>query len=105
MVGFLARRLIWKFQDSKRHSAGIWHDGRFLDSRDGPLTWLTDETHVQLWHPLDEEPSAVLAWRALLEAHQIQQPFKQAHREIYVLTDAERQAVCKWTDAALGGAK
>ena len=33
----------------------------------------------------------MLAWRAWLEANHIQQPFKQAHREIYVLTDAERQ--------------
>jgi hypothetical protein len=32
----------------------------------------------------------VLAWRQWLEAHQVQQPFKQAHREIYPLTDAER---------------
>jgi hypothetical protein len=31
----------------------------------------------------------VAAWRSWLEAQQIQQPFKQAHREIYVLTDAE----------------
>jgi hypothetical protein len=34
----------------------------------------------------------VQAWREWLEAHGIRQPFKQAHREIYILTDAERQS-------------
>jgi hypothetical protein len=32
----------------------------------------------------------VLAWRDWLATCEIQQPFKQAHREIYLLTDAER---------------
>jgi hypothetical protein len=32
----------------------------------------------------------VLAWRDWLDRHQVRQPFKQAHREIYVLTEAER---------------
>ncbi len=31
------------------------------------------------------------AWRERLEAWEVRQPFKQAHREIYLLTDAERQ--------------
>src|SRR5262249_37739268 len=43
-----------------------------------------------LWHPIGHSTNEVLAWRAALERHGIRQPFKQAHREIYVLTDAER---------------
>jgi hypothetical protein len=31
----------------------------------------------------------VLEWRNWLAQHQVQQPFKQAHREVYILTDAE----------------
>ena len=31
------------------------------------------------------------AWRHWLEGHAVTQPFKQAHREVYLLTDAERQ--------------
>ena len=45
---------------------------------------------MALWHPLDSAMEDVLAWRDRLAAHEIQQPFKQAHREIYLLTDAER---------------
>jgi hypothetical protein len=33
----------------------------------------------------------VLAWRAWTQRHEVRQPFKQAHRELYVLTDAERR--------------
>ncbi len=40
---------------------------------------------------MDHRPEEVLAWRSWLEKHEIVQPFKQAHREIYIVTDAERQ--------------
>ena len=33
----------------------------------------------------------ILSWRCWLEDRGIRQPFKQAHREVYLLTDAERQ--------------
>ena len=49
------------------------------------------QTTVSLWHPIDSPPDVVLAWRRSLEAQQITQPFKQAHREIYVITEAELQ--------------
>jgi Domain of unknown function (DUF4132) len=62
-----------------------------VDEGDRPLTALTDETQVTLWHPIHSTPAIVLAWRTWLETHQIVQPFKQAHREVYLLTDAELQ--------------
>jgi hypothetical protein len=46
---------------------------------------------VALWHPLDAEASHVLDWRRRLAALGLSQPFKQAHREVHVVTDAERQ--------------
>ena len=45
---------------------------------------------VRLWHPLGAPLDDVLRWRQTLEARGIVQPFKQAHREVYLLTDAER---------------
>lgn len=42
------------------------------------------------WHPIASPADEVLAWRVFLEARGIVQPFKQAHRETYTLTDAER---------------
>jgi hypothetical protein len=39
---------------------------------------------------LNKSPAEVLAWREWLEQRQLSQPLKQAHREVYLLTDAER---------------
>jgi hypothetical protein len=83
LVGTLARRLLWKV------------DGRTVGYAEGALRTLTDDpvdsgTEVSLWHPVDHEPAEIVAWRDWLERHGITQPFKQAHREVYLLTDAER---------------
>ncbi|GAA2398197.1 DUF4132 domain-containing protein [Streptomyces coeruleofuscus] len=83
LVGTLARRLLWTI------------DGRTAGYADGELRTLADEpltrgTRVELWHPVGREPAEIVAWRDWLERHGITQPFKQAHREIYLLTDAER---------------
>jgi hypothetical protein len=90
LVGSLARRLIWKFSQGDRAASGIWHDGQLVDREGKPLDWLTATTQVELWHPLEVATDVVLGWRTWLADHQIRQPFKQAHREIYVLTEAER---------------
>jgi Domain of unknown function (DUF4132) len=90
VVGTLARRLIWKFTNEERTGAGVFYNGRIV-GRDGHvLDWLGDSTSVALWHPMLEEPGEVLAWRDWLAELEIRQPFKQAHREVYLLTDAER---------------
>lgn len=89
LVGTLARRLLWKFHlQNNKTQAGVFLDGQIVDV-DGNALEFDDTTHVELWHPLDEPAETVLAWRQWLEAHAVRQPFKQAHREIYVLTEAE----------------
>jgi hypothetical protein len=90
LIGTLARRLIWRFERGEQSTAGIWHDGQLVGQDDQPLRELDAATGVALWHPLDSPTAEVLAWRAWLANHQVRQPFKQAHREIYLLTDAER---------------
>jgi hypothetical protein len=90
LVGVVARRLIWRFTDGSRSETAIWHDGRFVTERHAGVDWLRDDTRVWLWHPLYGDVAEVKAWREWLEAHEVSQPFKQAHREIYLLTEAER---------------
>ena len=68
--------------------AGIYVDGDLVDSKGNKLQ-LADDATVQLWHPLDESADDILSWRIWLEENEIRQPVKQAHREIYLLTDAE----------------
>ncbi len=83
LVGTLARRLLWTV------------DGTMVGHADGELrtladTPVTEGTEVTLWHPVGHSPDEIVAWRDWLERHGITQPFKQAHREVYLLTDAER---------------
>ena len=53
---------------------------------------LADDASVRLWHPAGAAVTDVLAWRQRLERDQVVQPFKQAHREVYLLTPVEREA-------------
>ena len=85
----IARRLIWHFQLGERTSLGAWRDGKIVDVEGKALDWLAPETKVRLWHPIGFPVETVQSWRRWLETNEVCQPFKQAHREIYVLTDAE----------------
>jgi hypothetical protein len=89
LVGTIARRLIWKFSQEDKSASAIWLDGHMVGRDDRPVDWLDESTTVELWHPIDAEPEVVLEWRQWLLSHEIQQPFKQAYREIYLITDAE----------------
>lgn len=90
VVGCVARRLIWRFTDGEKVMSASWLDGQLLDADDRPLE-LSADTTVSTWHPIQCDAEQVLKWRTWLERHQITQPFKQAHREVYLLTDAERE--------------
>ncbi|MEE6308820.1 DUF4132 domain-containing protein [Plantactinospora veratri] len=82
LVGTLARRLIWLVDDVPCAFA----DGALRTHEEKEI--VAGET-VRLWHPIGREVAEVLAWRAWLETHRVTQPFKQAHREVYLLTAAE----------------
>ncbi len=90
LIGTLARRLIWNFETDGLVTPGVWLNGKLLD-RTGHPVLLSAATLVRLWHPLHQSSDTVLGWRGWLEEWGIRQPFKQAHREIYLLTPAEEQ--------------
>lgn len=91
VIGELARRIIWSFASNIGRPAGIWFRDCLVDPEGKPIQGLADDSRVTIWHPHDAPPGQVLAWRKWLEEHEVRQPFKQAHREVYILTDAERQ--------------
>lgn len=86
VLGNLARRLIWTVGGIPALPVGDGFEddaGQALEGRDA-------ETPVSLWHPIHAASEEVMRWRDVLEARGLRQPFKQAHREVYLLTDAER---------------
>lgn len=48
---------------------------------------------IRPWHPIDSAATEVLQLRELVVTRQVRQPFKQAFREVYPLTPAERQTL------------
>jgi len=92
LVGPLAQGLIWRFSlpDGQQHDA-FWRAGVWHDATGQPLPDLCTATQVQLWHPVLAPAADVLAWRTLLDTYQVRQPFKQAYREVYLLTPPEER--------------
>ncbi len=109
LIGTIARRLIWLFNDGCNKVAAAWlsddpqvapyGSGRLVRVDGSPFEPEESATTVSLWRPIEPDAppgstatrSDVTSWRLFYEARRIRQPFKQAHREIYLLTDAERQ--------------
>lgn len=89
LMGCLVRKLLWQFEGEGHHAIGIWHDGGLRNLAGELIFWLQTDSKVSLWHPIMASPDTIQAWRHWLLEKEIQQPFKQAHREIYLLTPAE----------------
>lgn len=92
LVGVVARRLIWKVDQKGTSTSVVWQDGHCVTSASEPIEPNRD-CRVSIWHPMQSTANEVLQWRQWLESHQFSQPFKQAHREVYILTDAERSTI------------
>ncbi len=89
LLSFLSKKLIWDFKVAENNVvSAFWLDGKWCDSEAAVLEIPTD-CEVKLWHPAEHTVAEVQNWRALLDRYQIQQPMKQAHREVYWLTAAE----------------
>lgn len=91
LLSAITKRLIWRFENGSDLTLAAWLDGQMVGWNNEPVAGLDSSTVVQLWHPLQSDPQAILSWRCWLEDHHIVQPFKQAHREVYLLTPAEEQ--------------
>ena len=92
LVGVVARRLIWNVKQGENVTPGIWHDGHWETSA-GDSFSPSPDCQISIWHPMQCAAADVLQWRQWLDEHQVSQPFKQAHREVYILTDAERETI------------
>jgi len=91
LLGFLGRRLIWVFRNEQGwERSGIWSEQGIADSSGSPVD-LSVAQRVTLWHPLASDSAEVQRWREHIFAAKIRQPFRQAFREFYEVTEEERQ--------------
>ena len=90
LVSHFATRLIWEFEEGGETRTAIPWQGNLVDWA-GHAVQPSKQARVRMWHPIRSDVQAILSWRCWLEDHQVRQPFKQAHREVYLLTDAERE--------------
>lgn len=94
VLGVLSRRILWRFTPPDGGTGvdaitALPAGSGFTDSW-GVSISIPAHAQVTPWHPIFALAEDVLAWRERLEALGLRQPFKQAHREVYLLTDAER---------------
>ncbi|MBG0828253.1 DUF4132 domain-containing protein [Planomonospora sp. ID67723] len=83
ITGVVARGLIWQADGVSFLGADLsGPGGRILPEPD-------EETRIRLWHPARVPPAEVTAWREEIAERRIRQLYKQAFREVYLLTPAE----------------
>lgn len=88
LLQFITTRLIWQFQTPESTVTAMSYDGNLVDAS-GTVVNPPKEAVVSLWHPSHSTVEEVQAWRNFLITKEIKQPFKQAYREVYLVTDAE----------------
>ncbi len=87
LVGPMARNLIWRLEIKGQTQAALFQDEHWQNVEGQPVKGKIET--IRLWHPIMDSSDTIMAWRDRLETLQIVQPMKQAHREVYILTDAE----------------
>lgn len=88
LLSFVIQKIIFNFSSNAKNVLAIYLKDQFY-TIDFEVLELENFTHVSLWHPATSSTQEVKDWRNFLIEGQIQQPIKQAYREIYLLTDAE----------------
>ncbi|MEW2045195.1 DUF4132 domain-containing protein [Streptomyces sp. NPDC005476] len=84
VTGCLVRGLIWEFR-SVEDADGEW--SAVAPGAEPPGR----PVRVRLWHPIRTSRDDIRVWRERLVGERLRQPFKQAFREIYLLTPAEEE--------------
>ena len=91
LLGHIGRRLIWVFSNAQGwEESGMWSDSRVLNSKEKFID-ISAAEKVRLWHPLASNEADLQRWRERIFASQIRQPFPQAFRECYQVTESERE--------------
>jgi hypothetical protein len=87
VMRFLTENLLWEFEKGGKTYIGLPQNKQIIDKEGKPLA--VEGMWVRLWHPVNSPAEETLAWRNYIFDNQIIQPFKQAFREVYLVTEAE----------------
>ena len=68
----------------------MYRNGQFFDCGGRPVEGLGGNAQIRLWHPLYSPLEETLAWREYIVTNCIRQSIKQAFREVYLLSDDEK---------------
>ena len=88
LMSFLTNKIIWNFIADEKEEAAIYINGTWVNDK-AEIIKPTEDCQVSLWHPALKKVDEVESWRNFLMENEIQQPIKQAFREVYLLTEAE----------------
>uniref|UniRef100_UPI00404A19AE DUF4132 domain-containing protein n=1 Tax=Flavobacterium sp. TaxID=239 RepID=UPI00404A19AE len=88
LISFVINKVIFKFSNANEECLAIYINNQWF-TINYDVVKINNFNSVTLWHPVTSSTNEVKEWRHFLLEGQIQQPFKQAYREIYLLTDAE----------------
>ncbi|MEV1202715.1 DUF4132 domain-containing protein [Microbispora rosea] len=92
VTGSFGRTLIWEISQGPA-GLPVWDAGAWeLADPAGRRVRPRPDDEVVLWHPITHTLDEVQAWRDRLLEIDVRQPFKQAFREVYLLTPAEEEA-------------
>ncbi len=89
LMSFISHKLIWKILFDNTSINALYINDYWVDIKGNAIEVSNEDTEIQLWHPIYSDTEEVLQWRERLEELQIQQPLKQAFREVYIVTEAE----------------
>lgn len=89
LASYITQKIIWRFEAEGRVWTGIGQAGKLVNVQSQAIE-IPENAEVTLWHPVNESLEEVLAWRDYMFDQELKQPFKQAFREVYLVTEAER---------------
>lgn len=82
--------LVWKITDKEQEYSIFSKEECFITGSGSFLKEIPKTAKVTLWHPAVASLDETLFWRKWIVENEVVQPFKQAFREIYLLTSAEK---------------
>jgi hypothetical protein len=88
LMCFIAEKIIWNFTENNTTNTAILINNEWTNNKN-EIIKPSANTMVSLWHPATASVEEIKTWRDYLMQQQIQQPLKQAFREVYLLTAAE----------------